>query len=120
MHRKPKIKPPETTTSLGTPTDDAAVSASRVDAEEHGHRGILGIEATKTRKRRTLGRCPENLRGSIELENVELFYPARPQRRVLNGLNMKIEPGSVVALGTSYQKQAQCYATRPYGTCVLC
>jgi len=27
-----------------------------------------------------------------------MYYPARPQRRILNGLSLKVEPGSVVAL----------------------
>jgi ATP-binding cassette, subfamily B (MDR/TAP), member 9 len=83
MHRKPRITPPSA-------TDEVAQSSRRV--------GILGIEATKTRRQRTYGRRPEDARGEIVLEDVVMYYPARPKRRVLNGLSLKIEPGSIVAL----------------------
>jgi len=56
------------------------------------------IDANKTRQQRTKGLWPSMCRGEIELRDVELYYPARPQRRVLSGLSLKIEPGSVVAL----------------------
>jgi ATP-binding cassette subfamily B (MDR/TAP) protein 9 len=83
MHRNPRMTCPAET-----------------DGPEHAtsHRGILGIEATKTRRQRMYGRRPENARGEIVLENVEMYYPARPKRRVLDGLSLKIYPGSVVAL----------------------
>lgn len=61
-------------------------------------RGIIGITAIKTATYRRRGLRPETCRGEVRLENVELYYPARPQRRVLNGLSMEVEPGSVVAL----------------------
>jgi ATP-binding cassette, subfamily B (MDR/TAP), member 9 len=83
MHRKPRITPPSTTDGPERPS---------------GHSGILGIEATKTRVQRTYGRRPGTARGEIILDNVEMFYPARPKRRILNGLSLKIEPGSIVAL----------------------
>ncbi|EEC48856.1 predicted protein [Phaeodactylum tricornutum CCAP 1055/1] len=37
-------------------------------------------------------------RGEIQFENVDLYYPARPQRQVLNKLSLKVEPGSIIAL----------------------
>jgi ATP-binding cassette, subfamily B (MDR/TAP), member 9 len=82
MHREPKITLP----SQNTPH----VSSSR--------NGILGIEATKTRKQRLFGIRPETARGQIVLEDVKMYYPSRPNRCILNGLSLKIEPGSVVAL----------------------
>lgn len=84
MHRKPRITPPS--------RNDAQTRLGR------GHVGILGIEATKTRQQRTFGLRPEAVRGEIVLDNVEMYYPARPNRRILNGMSLKIEPGSIVAL----------------------
>lgn len=85
MHRKPRLKIPTETTSSG---EGASQRSS----------GILGIEATKVREQRTRGVRPENAAGAVELENVNMFYPARPKRQVLNGMSLKIEPGSIVAL----------------------
>jgi ATP-binding cassette, subfamily B (MDR/TAP), member 9 len=85
LHRKPQMKAP--------------TNAVDEDPSEHPvHTGILGIEATKTRQQRSLGRRPNNAPGAIVLDNVEMHYPARPNRKVLNGITLKIEPGSVVAL----------------------
>lgn len=83
MHRKPRYRVPSTT------VDSTAITE---------HRGIFGITAMKTSAYRQQGLRPETCRGQITLENVELFYPARPQRRVLNGLSMEVPPGSIVAL----------------------
>lgn len=85
MHRRPRMKSPFT-------------SSSRENANLHGRSGILGVEATKTRRQRTLGIRPRSARGEVELDNAQLYYPSRPNRRVLDGLSMKIDPGSVVAL----------------------
>ena len=85
MHRKPKYREP-TTNADSTP--DNAIE----------HRGIIGITANKTSIFRRRGLSPETCQGRITLENVELYYPARPQRRVLNGLSMEVPPGSIVAL----------------------
>jgi ATP-binding cassette subfamily B (MDR/TAP) protein 9 len=79
MNRKPRIKPP---------------SPQEVQ-EPPPYEGILGIEALKTRRQRTIGLHPESARGEIVLENVNLSYPARPQRQILNGLSLKIEPGTL-------------------------
>jgi ATP-binding cassette subfamily B (MDR/TAP) protein 9 len=62
------------------------------------YRGMLGIEAVKTRMQRTKGIRLSKPRGEIQFENVDLYYPARPQRQVLNKLSLKVEPGSIIAL----------------------
>jgi len=62
------------------------------------HQGVECVAAYKTRHQRLQGLWPDNARGEIEFKDVELYYPARPNRRVLNGLSLKIDPGSVVAL----------------------
>jgi ABC-type multidrug transport system fused ATPase/permease subunit len=83
VHRKPRITPPLSTDAHG---------------DSGGNTGIIGIAAAKVRHQRTFGRRPPICRGEIVLENVEMCYPARPKRRILNGLSLGIEPGSVVAL----------------------
>jgi ATP-binding cassette, subfamily B (MDR/TAP), member 9 len=82
MHRKPRITPPSSTSLQSF----------------SGQGGILGIEATKTRMQRLNGIRPVDSRGEIVLENVKMYYPARPNRCILNGLSLKIEAGSIVAL----------------------
>ena len=84
LQRKPRITQPSRTdpTASATPT----------------RTGILSVEATRTTKQRMEGLWPGNVRGEIEFKDVTLYYPARPQRRVLNGLSFKIEPGSICAL----------------------
>jgi len=47
---------------------------------------------------RNSGLSPAECLGGIELDNVTLFYPARPNTKVLNNLSLSIKPGSVVAL----------------------
>jgi ATP-binding cassette subfamily B (MDR/TAP) protein 9 len=61
-------------------------------------RGIMGIEAKKTASQRNGGIFPENCRGEVTLNDVELYYPARPQRCVLRGMSLTAKPGQVVAL----------------------
>jgi ATP-binding cassette, subfamily B (MDR/TAP), member 9 len=87
LHRKPKMK---------VPTN----AVDEAPAEHPTHTGILGIEATKTRLQRSLGRRParDQAIGSISLQDIVMYYPARPKRKVLDGLSLRIEPGSVVAL----------------------
>jgi ATP-binding cassette, subfamily B (MDR/TAP), member 9 len=84
MHRVPRITRPSTT--------------SPPSQRQSGHIGILGIEAIKTREQRLYGVRPNVARGEIVLENVKMYYPARPKRCVLNGLSFKIDAGSIVAL----------------------
>jgi len=49
-------------------------------------------------KVRTTGLEPNECRGEIQLQNVEMYYPARPNRRILNGMSLSVPPGSIVAL----------------------
>lgn len=86
MHRKPKYTRAERTSAVSSGASLDQPSAS-----------VLGVKASKTRLQRTTGLRPEQARGEILLDNVEMYYPARPQRRVLDGLSVKIEPGSIVA-----------------------
>lgn len=60
--------------------------------------GIMGIEAAKTFSQRYGGISPENCRGEVTLKDVELYYPARPQRCVLRNMSLTAKPGQVVAL----------------------
>jgi len=47
---------------------------------------------------RSAGIRPSKCSGEIALEDVVLFYPARPKHNVLNKLTLKVPPGSVAAL----------------------
>ena len=82
MNRRPRLTPPtnsDTTNQLAP-------------------RGIMGIEAKRTAGQRNNGIYPESCHGEVTLKDVELYYPARPQRRVLHGMNLNAKPGQVVAL----------------------
>lgn len=96
MNREPKYTRPSTTPSpLHTP--DTAPSNDGSQSQEPAP-GVLGVKALKTRTQRTAGLWPqEHPRGEIVLDKVELYYPARPLRRVLNGISLKVEAGSTVA-----------------------
>jgi len=85
LNRKPRITPPSTPAIL-TPED------------RHPPAEFLGTGLSKTRQLRLQGFAPDTVRGEIELKDVVLYYPSRPQRRVLDGLSLKVEPGSIVAL----------------------
>lgn len=82
MHRPPRLTPP----------------SRSPNANRSAHRGITGIEAKKTASQRNGGISPDACRGEVVLNGVELFYPARPQRRVLADMNLVAKPGQVVAL----------------------
>ncbi|KAG7346131.1 efflux ABC transporter permease/ATP-binding protein [Nitzschia inconspicua] len=71
MNRKPKLREPST---------GPRVTTSRIE------------------KYRTSGLQPDTCRGEIILKNVEMYYPARPQKRVLNGMSLAVPPGKIVAL----------------------
>lgn len=59
---------------------------------------MLGVQTLKTREHRTRGIRLNRPSGDIKLRDVDLYYPARPQRQVLNKLSLDIEAGSIVAL----------------------
>ena len=59
---------------------------------------LLKLEATKVVKHRATGLYPESCEGTITFKDVQFCYPARPQRVVLNRLNLNIPAGSIVAL----------------------
>jgi ABC-type bacteriocin/lantibiotic exporter with double-glycine peptidase domain len=84
MNREPRLKTP-TVVSENT-TTFASVSS------------VLGVEVRQTATRRIAGLEPDTSRGEIVLEGVNMYYPARPQRRVLNGMSLKIPPGKIAAL----------------------
>jgi ATP-binding cassette subfamily B protein len=44
------------------------------------------------------GAVPDDLDGSIALEQVRFRYPTRPDAEALSGVNLRIEPGEIVAL----------------------
>jgi ATP-binding cassette, subfamily B (MDR/TAP), member 9 len=75
MNRKPKLRQP---------------SAPGQNNNSH--------QSCAVEKSRTRGLEPETCRGEIAFQNVEMYYPARPQRRVLNGMSLDVPPGSIVAL----------------------
>lgn len=78
MHRTPKRRPPRSSSSSHSSRRQNTTSLIEKNRSE-------GIE-------------PDVCRGEIELRDVELHYPARPQRRVLNGMSMVVPPGKIVAL----------------------
>lgn len=83
LNRKPRYRVPDV---------PAPPRTSRVS-------GIKGVDAQKSREYRMRGVRPDGTaRGQIKLEDVELYYPARPNRKVLDQLSLTIEPGTVVAL----------------------
>ena len=44
------------------------------------------------------GRRPDSIIGRVEFKNVHFRYPSRKEAKVLNGMNLTIEPGQTVAL----------------------
>jgi ATP-binding cassette subfamily B (MDR/TAP) protein 9 len=84
MNRKPKIRQPS---SSSTPT---TIASGR------GH--ILNMDTQLVNKTRISGQEPELCRGEIVLENVDMYYPARPQRRILNGMSLHVPAGKIAAL----------------------
>ena len=44
------------------------------------------------------GITPDTFQGAIEIQDVHYSYPSRPDQAVLRGLNLKLEPGKMVAL----------------------
>lgn len=85
MHRKPRLAPPST-------FDEATIQELEKDA------GMLGFRNRKVSTMKAGGLKPETCSGEVSLTNVEMRYPVRPQRVVLENMNLSIEPGSIVAL----------------------
>lgn len=71
MNRKPKLRSPST-----GPRDTSSA----------------------IQKFRTAGLQPDICRGEVQLQDVQLYYPARPQKRVLNEMSLSLPPGKIVAL----------------------
>ena len=46
----------------------------------------------------TEGEVLQDVRGQIVFENVHFRYPTRPGARILCGLNLRVEPGTYIAL----------------------
>ena len=83
LNRKPRYR---------TPSTPAPAGVTRVSS-------IRGVDANKTFKYRMSGLRPDGpAQGEIKLDCVDLFYPARPNRQVLEKFSLTIEPGTVVAL----------------------
>lgn len=62
------------------------------------HEPCMHSAVTLVSKTRKTGLEPETCNGDITLENVEMYYPARPKRRILNGLSLRVQPGKIAAL----------------------
>ncbi|KAL3944004.1 MAG: hypothetical protein SGBAC_001914 [Bacillariaceae sp.] len=62
------------------------------------HAPCLHSTVTLASRTRETGLEPEACHGDIVLENVEMYYPARPKRRILNGLSLRVQPGKIAAL----------------------
>ncbi|AAW46499.1 ATP-binding cassette, sub-family b, member 10, mitochondrial precursor, putative [Cryptococcus deneoformans JEC21] len=60
---------------------------------------IIGLHALPSPIPLSSGKLlPKTDAGSIELRNVDFAYPSRPDAKVLNGLNLKINKGERIAL----------------------
>uniref|UniRef100_A0A8C3VJ32 P-type phospholipid transporter n=1 Tax=Catagonus wagneri TaxID=51154 RepID=A0A8C3VJ32_9CETA len=44
------------------------------------------------------GHKPDNIKGNLEFSDVHFSYPARPNVKILKGINLKVESGQTVAL----------------------
>ena len=82
MNRKPKLRTPSPS---NTRNHDRSVNTNSNDSRLTTITRSTGIE-------------PEVCNGEIVLDNVEMYYPARPQRRILNGLSLRVPAGKIAAL----------------------
>mmetsp|Transcript_4863 Transcript_4863/g.11601 ORF Transcript_4863/g.11601 Transcript_4863/m.11601 type:complete len:885 (+) Transcript_4863:96-2750(+) len=62
------------------------------------HEPCMHSAVTLASKTRETGLEPETCHGDIVLDDVEMYYPARPKRRILNGLSLRVQPGKIAAL----------------------
>eukprot|EP00934_Nitzschia_sp_Nitz4_P003704 Nitzschia sp. Nitz4//scaffold22_size323478//235391//238471//NITZ4_000566-RA/size323478-augustus-gene-0.243-mRNA-1//-1//CDS//3329543112//3694//frame0 len=94
MNRKPQLRSPDTnnqTTAAVNGTLAGTASAPTTTALWHAPKH-------QTTTIRVTGLEPPTCQGDIVLKDVEMYYPSRPQRLVLNGLSLHIPPGKVAAL----------------------
>mmetsp|Transcript_35132 Transcript_35132/g.38043 ORF Transcript_35132/g.38043 Transcript_35132/m.38043 type:complete len:947 (+) Transcript_35132:88-2928(+) len=74
----------------------------RLQQEQHPSSSTGSDEQNLVEKTRVKGLEPNFCRGEVTLKNVEMYYPARPNKRVLNDMSLSVPPGSIIALcGTS-------------------
>lgn len=59
---------------------------------------FLHSTGQKIERTRVTGLEPESCYGELMLENVEMCYPARPQRRILDRMSLRVPPGKIAAL----------------------
>lgn len=96
IRRQPKIEEPSgvTATALQADTRQECSLATTSNLAQYG------IKPMNIVHHRHRGLCPPSgtCMGQINLNDVEMFYPARPQRKILHGLTLEAPPGKVVAL----------------------
>jgi ATP-binding cassette subfamily B (MDR/TAP) protein 9 len=85
MHREPRLM---------QPSRDHNDEDHRPEQRE----GMLGVMGRRTTQHKMRGLRPETCKGAIVLRNVSMEYPARPERTILENMNLTIPSGSVVAL----------------------
>jgi len=85
MHRKPRLTAPST------------LDQERFASLEE-RPGMLGFRNRKVWEQKARGLSPASCDGAIFLDNVEMRYPVRPQRVVLDEMSLQISSGSIVAL----------------------
>ena len=114
MYRKPQFK----AQTLSTPTTDVSQQDRTYTDEEMAteHVSLLPQQGdqehiistdlaigglgyiSETSRKRCMGLEPENCYGEIVLDKVEMYYPARPQRKVLDQISLRVPPGKIAAL----------------------
>jgi ABC-type multidrug transport system fused ATPase/permease subunit len=122
MYRKPRFKDPTLNSfSQQEVSTRASTAETPPEAEpllpQQTERHILatnlpigGMTAvSETSRRRGLGLEPETCCGEIEFQDVDMFYPARPQRKILNKMSLRVPAGKVAALvGQSGGGKSRC------------
>lgn len=84
--------------SIGSIPDLYATIQKAVGATEH----LIGLMEEETEKMSHAGNEKPKIEGKVSFENVEFFYPQRPDLTVLDDISFSVEAGKRVALvGTS-------------------
>jgi len=91
IHRKPMVKEP----SANAIRDRQNEASDEIFDENLSRHGIRPKGILRHRRR---GLHPPRCDGNITIDNVDMFYPARPKRKILSGLSLQAPPGRVVAL----------------------